>query len=168
MLRRRAAEPSSPPPPWRDRFDRACELIESQRPPVWMSARLLELEQALIATEDDRQRLGAALAGLDVERAGAELKTALRSPDPSAAHQRLVDSLRERYESMNQVVNRHADLGTTIERSLIDLELLAAKSVELGADAERWALEQTVDRLTDDMHALELAHREIAGPPGDV
>lgn len=168
MLRRRAAEPSPPPPPWRERFDRARHLIEAQRPPVWMSARLLELEQALIDTDDDRRRLGEALAGLDTERAGAELKAALRSPDPSAAHQRLVDSLRERYESMNRVVNRHADLGTTIERALIDLDLLAAKSVELGSDAERWALEQSVERLTDDMRALELAHREIGDPRGGV
>ena len=38
---------------------------------------------------------------LDVDRAASELKDALRSPDPSPAHSQLVDSLRERYESIH-------------------------------------------------------------------
>ncbi len=133
-----------------------------------MSSRLAELRRALEATEDDRVRLSTALAGLDADRAGAELKDALRSPDPSPAHRQLVESLRERYESIHRLVNREADLATTVERSLADLELLAARSVELGSNAERWELERTVTRLADDVRALELAHRELADPGGTV
>ena len=165
MLRRRASDPP-PAPAWQQRFDRARLLIESQRPPAWIAGRLTDLERALAATDDDRQRLTAALSGLDVDRAGAELKEALRSPDPSDSHRQLVDSLRERYETIHGLINREADLATTIERSLADLDLLAARSVELGSSAERWELERTVGLLADDVRALELAHRELAEPGG--
>jgi hypothetical protein len=39
---------------------------------------------------------------------------------------------------------------------------LAARSVELGARADRWQLDDTAERLRIEMTALELAHQELA------
>jgi hypothetical protein len=63
--------------------------------------------------------------------------------------------------SRDRVVSQHEDLGTAIDRAIADLELLAARSVALGADDERWRLDRFVSRLGDDIRALELAHRDL-------
>ena len=47
-------------------------------------------------------------------------------------------------------------------QALVDVDLLAVRSVELGARADRWQLDETVERLRLEMTALELAHRELA------
>lgn len=159
MFRKR---PAPPQPAWRDRFDRARRLIESQRPPAWIVERLDAVERAVGDAHADRDRLAGALAQLDVEAAGAELKSALRHADPSAEHASLVASLRERYESVHRLLNREAELGASIERALVDVDLLAARSVELAGRDDRWRLDETVRRLSDDLTALDLAHRELA------
>lgn len=123
--------------------------------------RLTSLESALASAHDDRDRLTTALGRLDADRAGAELKSALRQGSSDPAHVALVTSLRERYESIHRVANRRDQLDQAIERALVDAELLAARSVELGAGVDAWELDDTVGRLADDLTALELAHAEL-------
>lgn len=136
--------------------------MAAQTPPSWMVARLDALERALTAAERDHARLDAAAANLDPDRAASELKAALRTGRPGDADGATVASLRARYEAINDVLNRRDDLRETIDRAIVDVELVAARSVALGADDERWRLDGTVGRLVDDLTALELAHGELA------
>ena len=111
---------------------------------------------------EDRDRLSDSLAHLDVDRAAAELENALRRSDSSEGHRHLIASLRERYESIHRIHNRVTELGATIERALADVDVLAARALELGARDDAWRLDETVRRLEDDLLALEAAHAEVA------
>jgi hypothetical protein len=159
MFRKR---PEPPQPAWRERFDRARRLVEAQRPPDFILAQLAGLERAIDGAHADRDRLRDAISQLDADRAAAELKQALRVTNPPPGHDRLVASLRERYESIHRLQNREDDLGAAIDRALVDVDLLAARSVDLGGTDDRWRLDETVRRLADDLTALDLAHRELA------
>jgi hypothetical protein len=155
---------TAPPPEWRERFDAARELIASQSPPPWMIERLDALDRMLIEAESDHARLGATIVQLDLDRATRELKDALRSQStmPSPRSQRVVDSLQARYETIHDLMNRQVSIRRTIDEALVDVDLLAVRSVELGARADRWQVDDTVERLRLEMTALELAHRELA------
>lgn len=162
MFRRKPTP--APQPAWRERFDRARELVVAQSPPPWMVERLDSLAALLVAAEADHARIGEAVAQLDLDRATSELKSALRSlgPAPSPEQQRLVDTLQARYESIHDLINRRTAIRRSIDQALADVDLLAARSVELGARDDRWRVDDTVDRLRVEMTALEQAHRELA------
>lgn len=159
MFRRREPPPT---PEWRSRFDRARRLVLAQDPPSWVAEQLTGLERALAGADTDRRRLAAATAELDIDGAAEKLKHALRDPNPSPAHADLVAALRRRYESIHELLNREAALAASVERALVDLDLLAARSVDLGGRTDRWRLDDGVRRLADDLTALDLAHRELA------
>lgn len=164
MFRRKPPAPAPTPPAWRERFERARSLIVAQQPPPWIVDRLVELDRLLVAAEDDHDRIGRAVADLDLDRATAELKSALRSqgPAPTPEQQRLLATLQARYESIHDLMNRQAAMRRTIDQTLADIDLLAVRSVELGARAERWQLDETVARLGLEMTALEQARHELA------
>jgi hypothetical protein len=164
---RRKANPSSPDPAqpeWRERFDRSRDLIRAQSPPPWMIDRLDALDGQLVAAEADHDRIGAALVQLDLDRATRELKDALRSqgPHPAPESERLIAALQARYESIHELTNKRAAIRRGIDAAIIDIELLAARSVELGASADRWQLDATAEQLRLDLDALALARRELA------
>ncbi|MFP5486731.1 MAG: hypothetical protein ACLGHQ_00290, partial [Acidimicrobiia bacterium] len=72
------------------------------------------------------------------------------------------DSLRQRYETINRLHNRADELGVAIDRALTDIDVLAARSVELGNREDAWRLDAAARRLDDDLTALERAHDELA------
>jgi hypothetical protein len=74
----------------------------------------------------------------------------------------MVATLQARYESINQLANRQVAIRRSIDQALADVDLLAARSVELGARADGWQVDETVERLQIEMTALEQAHRELA------
>ncbi len=119
------------------------------------------LERLLADSEVDHDRLASSVDQLDIERARDELKSALRFADGSPAHCELIGSLRRRYETINELINRQSALRAAIDRTVVDLELLAARSVELGSRDDLWRLDESVRRLQHDVDALELAHREV-------
>jgi hypothetical protein len=162
VFRRKAT--SSPQPSWRQRFDEARRLVVAQSPPPWMIERLDALDRLLVEAESDHARIGAAVDQLDLGRATAELKAAMRGqgPSPSPDQQRMVATLQARYESINQLANRQVAIRRSIDQALADVDLLAARSVELGARADGWQVDETVERLQIEMTALEQAHRELA------
>lgn len=161
MFRRRQADEATPPE-WERRLLAARSLIEAQRPPAWLEARLDAFHRGVDAAVADRDRLRESLERLDLDGAAASLKDALRSPRPSAEQQRLVDSLRQRYESIHRLHNRLEELDAAVERALADIDVLAARSIELGSRDDAWRLDETVRRLDDDLTALERAHDELA------
>lgn len=160
MFRRRS-DPT-PVPRWRVRYDAAREVVDGRRPPAWLLADLGEVERALIEADADIDRLNATIERLGPDRAAADLKDALRRPAIGAEHQRLVDSLRERYEAVHRLVNRRDELEATIERALTDLEVLAARAAVIGVGDDAWRLDDGVRRITEDLLALERAHAEVA------
>jgi hypothetical protein len=129
-----------------------------------MAERIGTLERLLLDAESDHDRLTVALGQLDLDRATAELKSALRnqSPSPTPQEHQLVATLQARYESIHDLLNRRTALRRTIDQALVDVDLLAARSVDLGARADRWQVDDTVERLRIDLDALEQAHRELA------
>lgn len=161
MFRRRQDdEPTLPD--WERRIVTARSLIEAQRPPAWIGARLDAFHRGVAAAVADRDRLRESLGRLDVDRAARELKDAIRNRRPGVEHERLVDSLRQRYESINGLHNRVEELDAAVERALADIDVLAARSIELGRREDAWRLDETVRRLDDDLTALERAHDELA------
>jgi seryl-tRNA synthetase len=158
--RRRDDQPV--PTEWEQRIAAARALIEQQRPPSWVLARLDEFGRAVADADGDRRRLRASLERLDVERAGRELKAALRQDGRTDEHQRLVSSLRQRYETIHALTNRAEQLDVVVERALADIDVLAARAVLIGRSDDAWRLDETLRRLDDDLTALERAHAELA------
>jgi hypothetical protein len=159
LRRRRGGDPELPE--WERRFAAARDLIEAERPPDWLSARLTELHRAVAQAVEDRDRLTASLARLDLDTAGRELKAALRSGRPGQDQERLVESLRQRYDSIHALHNRAESLDTAIERALADLDVLSARAIGLSGRSDAWLLDEWTRGLADDMTALEQAHVEV-------
>ncbi|MFP5488488.1 MAG: hypothetical protein ACLGHQ_09315, partial [Acidimicrobiia bacterium] len=80
MLRRRQVE--EPVPEWELRIRAARSLIEAQRPPEWIIARVEAFHRAVAAAIADRERMHDSLGRLDLDRAARELKDAIRQPRP--------------------------------------------------------------------------------------
>lgn len=162
MIRRRQRDPE---PSWRPRFDAARSLVEQHGLAASAGGRLGEIERALLDAEADRARLTAAVAELAPERAAAELKHALREQQrrPSPAGEALVATLRRRHQSINDLLNQRDRLATQIETTIVDLEALAARAVELSASrqGQTGAVSAELDRLHVDLTALEQAHAEL-------
>lgn len=161
MFRRRQGEEPTLPE-WERRIVAARSLIEAQRPPAWIEARLDAFHRGVAGAVADRDRLRESLTRLDVDRASRELKDAIRNRRPGVEHERLVESLRQRYESINRLHNRVEELDAAVERALADIDVLAARSIDLGSREDAWRLDETVRRLDDDLTALERAHDELA------
>jgi hypothetical protein len=113
----------------------------------------------------DRVRLQQVLAGLDPERATAELKAALRArsrPDePDNPH---IAALRRRHETIAAVRNRLDELTMSIERTLVDVDTLVAQSAAaaIGSLGTAGSVDEHVNRLRDDVSALAEAHRQLS------
>lgn len=139
-------------------------MIRSNRPPAWVEDRLDAVETALLAAEDDRRRLTEAVEQLDPDRSSRELKDALRANHrrPGTIADERVALLRRRYDTVHQLLDRRDHLERRIDSSVVDLELLAVRSVELAATSgDRWGLDDELDRLRIDLDALEQARAEI-------
>ena len=127
--------------------------------------RVDELVQALHAAEADRAALHAAIDELGGDRVPDDLKQALRDAQrrPGGADDARVAALRRRHETVNGLRNRAEELSRRIDATVSDLELLAARTVELSVG--RRLLDGDVGdelaRLHDDLTALELAHEEL-------
>lgn len=161
MFRRRQVEEPEIPE-WERRIGAARALIEAQRPPDWLLARLDAFHRAVADAVVDRDRLRESVLRLDPDRAADELKDAMRDRRTGEEHARLVASLRQRYESINRLQNRADGLAAAIDRALADIDVLAARSVELGSRDDAWRLDRDLRRLDDDLTALERAHDELA------
>lgn len=168
MFRRKTRQPPdlAPQPAWRSRVDDATRLIAAQSPPPWLVQRVAEVELALVAAEADRARLGGAVAAVGDDRATAELKAALRSaparPTPDEASR--LQLLRERHEAVHRMRNQLDALVARIERAVVDLEVLAVRAVESAAlRGDLSDLDGPLERLRDDLTALDLAHEELRG-----
>ena len=116
------------------------------------------------AATADLAQLDGLIAELDPERATRELKEALRrrTRNPASVDDALIDTMRRRYETIHTLHDRRAALDARIERTIADIEALAARSVDLShGSAGRGALGAELDRLHTDLTALEAAHREL-------
>lgn len=168
----RRTPPSTPPPPapqhwWQPRLDNAAELLighgsDAQRQ---QNRQLLDqVSRTLTEASDDRTSLAASLQRLDPDRISSELKAALRArPDPTAPDSDMIRSLRERHELQHRLIDRLEALDARIEKTLIDVDTLAARSVELAfASSTRSGPDDDLRRLNDDLAALTRAHEELA------
>lgn len=171
MIRRRKSSPPAPPPTpvfwWQPRLDAAWQLMarhgsERQRSE---SRRVLDrVSDALTEVSNDRASLAESIAQLDPDRVAAELKTALRArPDPTAPDDSRITSLRQRHELNHRLLDRLEALDAQIEQTLIDVDTLAARTVELSfAASGSDDFSGELARLNDDLVALTAAHAEIA------
>lgn len=171
---RQRRPPTDPPPPdpeWKRRFDAAEALLVSLPQPDWVLTRLEGLRQALAAADDAAGRLSNAIVQLQPEETTADLKRALRqrerTPSGGGADDldRRIESIRRRYETVNDVINRRDGLRRQMLNTAADLELLAAEALRndaLGHDvAASDELDAHLRRLDDDLHALAVARREV-------
>ena len=166
MLRRR---PKPPEPAWSARVAAARATVLRHAETTLRPERLDELERALHGAEADRAALLAAIEELGGDRVTEELKRALRDASRrlggDAAADPHVASLRRRHETVNDLRNRVEDLARRIDATVADLELLAARSVELSVGRRLRDGDGDVGaelaRLHDDLTALELAHEEL-------
>lgn len=161
----RRSQSSAPEPPWKPRIAAARRIIERQRSDdAALHARLATIEQAMESATTDLAQLDELIAELDPERATRELKDALRrrTRDPASVDAALIDTMRRRYETIHALQDRRGALDARIERTVADIEALAARSIELSHSIDgRGALGAELDRLHTDLTALEAAHREL-------
>lgn len=161
----RRSRPSTPEPPWKPRVAAARRIIEARRgDDDALRGRLATIEAAMEAATADLAQLGGLIAELDPERATRELKDALRrrTRDPASVDDALIETMRRRYETIHALEDRRGALEARIERTIADIEALAARSVELSHSIDgRGALGAELDRLHEDLTALEAAHREL-------
>ena len=133
-------------------------MILRQRPGNMIEHQLAAVERSLVEADADRANLEQAVAGLDPERVTGELKAALRAP---AVDQSLIDSLRRRHETVNDLLNRLDDLDRRVAVTVADLETLAAR-VSVGAVGQGGdRAQEELAQLELDVEALAAAHREI-------
>lgn len=145
------------------RIAAARSSIERHAPDSGALAVLDQIETDMAAARQDHTRLQATLADLDPDNATRALKDALRArPSPLTPDTPHVMSLRQRHHTVHALRNRLDELSADMERTLIDVDTLAAQSaaasVGVGADA---ALQEQLRLLTADAANLEAAHREI-------
>jgi hypothetical protein len=167
--RRRPDEPVPQQPEWRERFDSAVRVIRSRPHPSWIDDRLSDLGRALVAAQDDADRLGASIARLDPERTSRELKEALRDErtrlptERGPGDARRVAVLRRRYAAVNEMMNHHRETQRRIVDSVADLELLAvqAERDEIGLADDTHAFDEHLQRLDVDLRALSMARQEL-------
>ncbi|MEM7273187.1 MAG: hypothetical protein AAF547_08930 [Actinomycetota bacterium] len=154
--------------PWRHRYRAARDLIASYRDDPTTTDRVARAELALAEATSDHDGLVEAIATLDPDRVTGELKSVLRTrPDPTAPDTPLIRSLRQRYMTMHSLKNRRTEIEGQIEATLIDLETVAARCIELShVRGGTGMLDEELTRLNDDIEALRQAHEELDRLPG--
>jgi hypothetical protein len=168
MFRRRQPTDNQPPlPEWQRRFDAATELVLSRPQPVRVHDRVDELRRSLIAAQERSERLGATIEQLDPDSTAAELKSVLRERERRLGDgddlDRRVATLRRRYEAVHDMINRQETIDRRMLDICADVELLAVQALRaetIGADPGD-QLDEHLERLGTDLHALELARREV-------
>jgi len=173
MLRRRRsdAEREAAPPPspeWQRRFDEAVALLQTRPQPDWVGDRIGELQRSLTDADASVGRLQQAIDQLDADQTARDLETALRAreaapPGSPAASDRRVDALRQRWETVNEMINRRESIEARMLDAAADVELLAVRAVRsdaLEGETER-ELDEHFARLEVDLRALEQARREV-------
>jgi chromosome segregation ATPase len=145
--------------------DAARELVRRHGAGAVSDARMDDLERALLAAEDDHAALAAAIDGLGGDRPTQELKAAMRDRERPGGDD-VVERLRQRHLAVQQLRNQLDDLRARIDVTVADLELLAARTVELSVGrrelgAAASTVEAELERLHVDLTALDAAHREL-------
>lgn len=169
LRRRRAPEPPRPKPEWQRRFDDASELILLREQPGWVHDRLDDLRRSLAGANDTAERLAATVDQLGPDNTAAELKSVLRERDsapsgPAADDlDRRVATLRQRYEAVNDMINRRKTISRQMLNTTADVELLAVQALraETVDTNPEHHLDEHFQRLDSDLPALELARREV-------
>ncbi len=171
MLRRRQPppDPETPLPEWQRRFDDASALLAAGPQPAWVSERLHDLRRALIEAAEAATLLSRTADQLGPQQIADDLKLALRERGRASTGvgaddlDHRIRSLRERYEAVNDIINRRELLERQMLNTAADVELLAAQALRqraLGSDPSN-RLDDHLQRLDDDLHALALARREV-------
>lgn len=154
-----------PDPPWVSRVAAARTRLIDASGDRSMGEVVDRVTTDLRRAEADLAALRQAVHQLNPDHAMAELKVALRNRlDPTSVDTPLIATLRRRHETANAMQNRIEDLEAHIEATLVDLDVLAARAVEvklLRGSAERLGFEAELERLRVDSDALTAAHREI-------
>lgn len=168
MFRRARPDPPVPSPAWVQRVDRAIDLITDTSPPPWITERLVDLRSGLLAAEVECRRVAAAVDRLEPDRARREFKDALAEQrrSPYAADDARIARLRERYDAINKLLDRHDELRLGIDRTLLDLDVLAATAVQRYSlndldDNDEGALSEQIEHLRIDLAALDAARAEV-------
>lgn len=165
ILRRDRNEPR-PVSPQQMRIDQARALVREHAGDPAVEARIVDVEAAVAAATADLDRLRDAIARLGPERSLRELKDALRARQrrPGSVSEDHIGTLRSRHEAINGLENRREALEAGIERTIADLEALAARCVSLSltrSGSDPRPLHDELDRLRRDLAALEAAHDEL-------
>ncbi len=129
-----------------------------------------DVERGLHQAEADRRTLADGLDRLDPGRIENELKAALREAVRSGRDEQtdpVVGSLRARHELAHGVRDQIDVLDRRIEATVIDLETLAARAAGIGRPEPTAGVhgERAMQRLRDDLDALEAAHAEVERLP---
>ncbi len=161
---------AAPDPPtatyqWERQLADARATIAHEVPTSTLLARLDEVAVSLRDAEADRARVAAAVDRLDPERSSRELKDALRNEKqrPGSVGDARLAVLRDRHATINRLLDRRDALASQITTTVLDVEVLAAKTVEisaLGGDVDQ-QLGEPLERLRIDVDALAAAHAEL-------
>jgi hypothetical protein len=85
---------------------------------------------------------------------------------PYLADDAQIARLRERYDAINRLLDRHEELRLGIDRTLLDLDVLAATAVQRDSlddldDNDGGALSEQIEHLRIDLAALDAARAEV-------
>ena len=166
--KRREPEPAPITHPWSARLASARSTAETHAPDSAVLRGIDEVHDRLLDAEQDRERLGQALAQLDPAQSGRALKDALRATQerPGSVSDAHLAVLRERFDTVNRLQDRVDELGERIESTVIHVELLAVRTVEataLGGSTDQvdGRLAEPLEQLRVDVAALSAAHDEL-------
>lgn len=157
-----------PPPPrqWQVRLNNALELVRRNVTDPGILRQLDDVEGAVWTADRDRIALTDTLAGLQPERAGRELKDALRQSfeNPSEANTSLAQSLQLRHQSINALQDRIEELDRTIDKTTADVEALAASSAQLALrpTTSPALADEMMKHLAHDLEVLSQVHDDLA------
>ena len=157
-----------PPPPrqWQIRLNTALELVRRNVTDPGILGQLDDVESAVWTADRDRIQLVETLTGLHPERASRELKEALRRnfESPSEANKSLAHSLRMRHQSINALQDRIEELDRTIDKTIADVEALAASSAQLALrpTTSPGRADEMMKHLAHDLEILSQVHNDLA------
>ncbi|WCO66438.1 hypothetical protein PO878_18225 [Iamia majanohamensis] len=145
--------------------------LVADRPPGPVRDRMAALghhvDAGVLAVHETARRaarLDAVAGTLDVERATAAYKDARRrDADPD-----LVEVHRQRFESVQRVLNARDDVDGRLEVLEARLEAAVARAAELsvGPGTDLGAVEADVGAVADELAALQAGLDELSGPGG--
>ncbi|MGD9701094.1 MAG: hypothetical protein AB7Q42_03990 [Acidimicrobiia bacterium] len=153
-----------PEPAWRPRVDAVRRTLRAHPSAHWLDGSIDDIERALATATDDQDRLHAALAQLDPTGTSDALKAALRQRSLTRrGDEQVIASLQRRHLTIHQLHDRIEELQARIDAAVTDLEHVVARSLVVTIDADTTHLDSELDRLRDDLSALESAHDELRG-----